>query len=88
MSDEQAQGGLRMAHQRRSDGGMAMEIDIGSHRIGELGTRRFGLGRLAPLGPQHFGSAEIAFVENHLAIVPDIGIDAPALALGGLLILP
>ena len=67
-----------------------MQIDIALQLGGQFGTLgRRGRAVVVPLGdPRGVLAADIAFVEHHFAAGADIDIDAPALALGGLVILP
>src|SRR3546814_9812327 len=79
-----------MAGQGGTDGGMAVQVDIGLASAGHLGPGRLvaGVQRLALLDAARFLARHIALMDGHLAIGAHIDIDAPALALGGLLIFP
>jgi hypothetical protein len=78
------------AGQRGADGGMTMEIDIGLASAGDFGTHRLGAGidRLARVETLRFLRGDIALEDIDLAAFADMDIDAPALALRGLAILP
>src|SRR3546814_9155278 len=85
MGDHQAQRDLGMAGQGGTDGGMAVQVDIGLASAGHLGPGRLvaGVQRLALLDAARFLARHIALMDGHLAIGAHIDIDAPALALGG-----
>jgi len=68
---------------------MAVQVDIALHRAGDLGAHRLGrLGRVALGALGGFAAAEIAFVEGHFAVAANVHIDASALLLRRLFILP
>src|SRR3546814_16198382 len=79
-----------MAGQGGTDGGMAVQVDIGLASAGHLGPGRLvaGVQRLALLDAARFLARHIALMDGHLAIGAHIDIDAPALALGGLPLFP
>lgn len=90
MRDHQAQRDAGIAAQGRAHGGMAVQIDIAVQSAADLGPDglvgrgdRFPTRRAPGLGAGH-----IALVEHDFAVGADIDIDAPALALCGLLIFP
>src|SRR3546814_11211172 len=83
VGDHEAQRDARMPEQRRANGGVTVQVEIGLHRRSHLGPG--GLDRLRGIAARdalRFLAGQIAFVEGHLAIAADIDIDAPAFALG------
>src|SRR3546814_9860397 len=82
VGDHEAQRDARMPEQRRANGGVTVQVEIGLHRRSHLGPG--GLDRLRGIAARdalRFLAGQIAFVEGHLAIAADIDIDAPAFAL-------
>src|SRR3546814_16997545 len=90
MCQQQPQRDAGPGEQCRAYGGMAMEIDIDIEGGGEFGTNHpwpVCIALPCCLLPG-FPAAEIALMDDGLAIGAQIHIDAPALALGRLLIFP
>src|SRR3546814_18938234 len=79
-----------MAGERGADGGVTVQVDIGLASAGHLGARhvRAAVDGFATFEPFRFLRRHIAFVEGDFAIVADLDIDTPALALGRLARLP
>src|SRR3546814_4153980 len=79
-----------MAGQFGAHGGMAMKINIGLHARGHFGARglRRRLDLLALFKPRRFLGGDITLVDIDLAAIAYLDIDAPALALGGVAMLP
>src|SRR3546814_4128380 len=75
-----------MAGERGADGGVTVQVDIGLASAGHLGARhvRAAVDGFATFEPFRFLRRHIAFVEGDFAIVADLDIDTPALALGRL----
>ena len=87
MGDHHPQRDGRRTGQLRAHGGMAVQIDIARKRYRQFGPDRLlqGFALLEALG---FLGRDIAFMEGHVAAMADRDINATALALGAMDMLP